>query len=43
MGLTDRHFTGKVVEQCPVAVLECYNTTPLSDRTGEQSKHFHTL
>ena len=43
MGLTDRHFTGKAVEQCPVAVLECYVTTPLSDRIGEQCKHLHTL
>jgi hypothetical protein len=43
MGLTDSHVTGKAVEQCPVAVLECYDTTPLADRTGEQSKNLHTL
>jgi len=43
MGLTDRHFTGKAIEQCPVAVLECYDTPSLSDRAGEQCKHLHAL
>jgi len=43
MGLTDGHFTGKAVEQCPVAGLECYDTTQLSDRIGEQCKHLHAL
>jgi hypothetical protein len=37
------HFTGKAVGQCPVADLECYDTTPLADRTGEHSKHLYTL